>query len=104
MVRRKLPLLEDVPFSPTSFARDHSSKEYGTIVKVRIMCIIPVLLIELYQKLTVNRNHVCNYCPSCSEYARLAYIRYGVIVASLMTWERLRNCNEYSAWPYRNKP
>ena len=103
-MKRELPSLDDVPFSPTNLNHIRSKREYGTVVRVRLLSILPVLMIELYQKITVNKEHVCNFYPSCSEYGRLAYIRYGLIAASFLTLERLCNCNGFSDWPKRNKP
>lgn len=103
-MKRDLPILEGISQSPTNLRHIHTNKMYGTTVRVRPMCIFPVLFIELYQKWTANKEHVCNYYPSCSEYGRLAYIRYGFVSASLLTLERLRNCNSFSDWPQRNKP
>ena len=103
-MKRGLPLLDDVPFSPTVLRHLHSRKEYGTVVSVGLLSIIPVLMIEVYQKFTANKEHVCIYYPSCSEYSRLAYIRYGVIAASFLTLERLSKCNGFEEWPKKNKP
>lgn len=103
-MRRELPALEGVPLAPTNLNNIRTKREYGTVVRVRLTCILPVLLIEVYQKFTVDKPHVCNHYPSCSEYGRLAYIRYGFVAASFLTWERLNNCNAFSSWPRRNKP
>ena len=104
-MRREIPLLSEVSLSSTKLKHIHSKRRYGTIVNVRLLNIIPVLLIELYQKVTVDRPHVCNMRPSCSEYARLAYLRYGFFAASFLTIERLLECSDFDTlWPKENKP
>lgn len=103
-MKRELPELSGIPFSPSELKHIHTKIDYGATVRVRLLCIFPVLLIELYQRRTVNRPHVCNFYPSCSEYARLAYIRYGFFAASFLTIERLQNCNWFTDWPPQNKP
>lgn len=103
-MKRDLPELKGIPLSPTNIQHLHTNRKYGTTVHVRLMCILPVLFIELYQKWTANKEHVCKHYPSCSEYGRLAYIRYGFVSASFLTLERLGNCNSFSDWPRKNKP
>lgn len=97
-------MLEGVPLAPSRLNHIHTKREYGTTVRVRPLCVFPVLFIELYQKLTVNREHVCNHYPSCSEYSRLAFLRYSAPAAFFLTLERLCNCSTFSDWPRENKP
>lgn len=101
---REIPPLDGISLSPTKIKNLKPKHEYGEFVPVGLFCILPVLLIELYQKITVNKPHVCNFVPSCSEYSRIAYLRYGFITASRLTLERLRNCNYFTEWPHYNKP
>lgn len=96
---REIPKLDDVSPSPTSLCHIKPRAEYGHTVRVRLLCIIPTLLIEYYQKKTVNRDHVCVFYPSCSEYARIAYLRYGFFAASFLMFERLRMCHNFTEWP-----
>ena len=103
-MRRDIPELADVPLSPTQIPHLKPRAEYGTRPRVAFFNVLPVLLIEFYQYRTVNTPHRCLMYPSCSEYARIAYLRYGFWAASFMTAERLRACNCFSDWPQRNKP
>jgi putative component of membrane protein insertase Oxa1/YidC/SpoIIIJ protein YidD len=54
---------------------------------------IAVGLITVYQKFTVDREHVCNLTPTCSEYARQKYGETGFFRASYLTIERLFLCS-----------
>ena len=59
-------------------------------------------LIRGYQEVFSNRQgEVCNFIPSCSNYAQEAIKKYGV-VGVLMTFDRLERCN-YFAWQYKDK-
>ena len=62
--------------------------------------------IKIYQKLTKGANHKCLHHPSCSEYARLAYEKYGFIKATHRMLYRLKSCGigdgddiPYEHWP-----
>jgi len=56
-----------------------------------------VLLIGLYQKLVSPLSPPrCRYYPSCSEYARLAFEKYGFIRALGKSVWRLLRCNPFS--------
>ena len=103
-MRRYLPELEGVPQPPTRLAHLRTGREYGKEYRVRPLSIVPVLLIELYQRVTVDKEHVCNFRPSCSEYSRLAYIRYGAFAATALTLERIKKCHIFTDWPEENKP
>jgi putative membrane protein insertion efficiency factor len=39
---------------------------------------------------------MCRYSPSCSEYARIAIIRHGVLRGSLLTGKRLLTCHPFA--------
>lgn len=100
---REIPALSEIPPSPSQLNHIIPKNEYGTVVNVRLTCILPVLLIEYYQRKTVEREHVCVFSPSCSEYSRLAYLRYGFFAASFLTLERLKMCYLFTKWPEKNK-
>lgn len=104
-MKRFIRDFDGIPYSDSRCRPVVPKSDYGTTVSVPVLSIIPVLLIEYYQRKTVNRPHQCNFRPSCSEYSRLAYIRYGLIAGTRMTKERIRHCNDfYSDWPRFNKP
>jgi uncharacterized protein len=54
---------------------------------------IVVAAIRAYQKLVPDRRkRHCLMEPHCSEYARLAVIKYGVLVGASKSWARIRRC------------
>lgn len=54
---------------------------------------VPIYLINKYQKATENKVHRCRYFPSCSQYAKECYEKFGFVKASLLTTKRLLKCN-----------
>lgn len=38
----------------------------------------------------------CRFVPTCSEYAKQAYSKYGVIKGTVKTYERIKSCNSNS--------
>ena len=51
-------------------------------------------IINFYQKHKPSSLHgVCIYYPSCSEYTKLALIKYGIFKGSCKSIKRLKNCN-----------
>lgn len=102
---REVPLLEDIPLSPTKLQHLRRKYQSGQRARLSLLNAYAVLLIELYQHWTVDKEHVCNHVPSCSEYARIAFIQYGFVAALFLTIERLAECSDpFSEWPKENKP
>lgn len=59
-------------------------------------------LIRLYQiGFSYRQGEVCNFTPSCSNYANEAIKTYG-LRGVIMTFDRLERCN-YFAWQYRDR-
>ena len=59
-------------------------------------------LIRVYQVVFSSRQgDVCNFTPSCSNYAYKAIKKHGPL-GILMTFDRLERCN-YFAWQYKDK-
>ena len=54
---------------------------------------VPISLINKYQKSTENKAHRCRFYPSCSQYAKECYEKYGFVKASLLATKRLLKCN-----------
>ena len=54
---------------------------------------VPLYLINKYQKATENKEHRCRYFPSCSQYAKECYEKFGFFKASFLTTKRLMKCN-----------
>lgn len=51
-------------------------------------------LIDLYQKgISPNRSPKCRFTPTCSQYAKECYQKFGFAKASLLTTKRLLKCN-----------
>lgn len=104
-MKRTIPTLGDIPLSPSRYRRGKRVPGYGDEVRVRMLNIVPCLIIECYQRNTVDRPHRCNFVPSCSEYMRIAFLRYNCLIAMAMSYERMLHCgNPYSDWPRQNKP
>jgi putative component of membrane protein insertase Oxa1/YidC/SpoIIIJ protein YidD len=54
---------------------------------------VALLVIDTYQRdVSPRRAGRCPFEPSCSEYSRLAFERYGALRATRMTIGRLRRC------------
>jgi putative component of membrane protein insertase Oxa1/YidC/SpoIIIJ protein YidD len=54
---------------------------------------IMVGLITVYQRATVDKEHVCTMIPSCSEFNKRAYERFGFIRATAISIRRILECN-----------
>lgn len=104
-MNRVIPVLEDIPDAPSGVRRRIPMADYGEEVNLSPFQSIPVLLIEWYQRRTVDRPHMCNCYPTCSEYSRIAFMRYRAVPAFFMTVERLRECTYYeNGWPRKTRP
>ena len=54
---------------------------------------------KLYKTLiSPSQGDVCNFSPSCSQYARQSIEKYGIIFGSMMASDRLLRCNP---WAYQ---
>lgn len=70
--------------------------------------------INLYQKFfspifSIYLNTHCRFYPSCSEYARLAILEWGVLKGSYLTVKRFLRCHPFSKGgidypPAKNSP
>lgn len=101
---RVVPVLDGIPDAPSGVRR-RPRAEYGEEVRLSIVQEIAVRLIEMYQRRTADRPHMCTCRPTCSEYSRIAFMRYSPIPAFFMTVERLRECTYYeNDWPRDNRP
>lgn len=64
-----------------------------------------VALIDIYKKYFSPFMAVqCKFCPTCSEYAKLCIIRFGVIKGGLLSLKRLLKCNPLSKGGYDPVP
>ena len=57
---------------------------------------IAIKLIKLYQKIPGNFHSSCRFVPTCSNYAIIAYERFGFIKGSYLTIRRILRCNPLS--------
>jgi putative membrane protein insertion efficiency factor len=56
--------------------------------------------LHLYKRRLSHRlARTCRYVPTCSEYARLAVIKHGVLRGVWMSFRRLASCGSWSQRP-----
>jgi len=65
----------------------------GRLVR-RVLILLVLNAIWLYQYVMSGqlRSRQCRFQPTCSEYARVAITRHGLITGSLMAYRRLERC------------
>ncbi len=71
---------------------------------MKIINLLSILFIKIYQKTKFGRKPRCLHYPSCSNYAILAFKKYNFITALKKTISRLRDCNPFSNRPYIDYP
>ncbi|HIE09576.1 MAG TPA: membrane protein insertion efficiency factor YidD [Armatimonadetes bacterium] len=60
-----------------------------------------VKLLELYQRyLSPLKPPMCRFYPSCSEYAKQAFLKYGLLKGGALAIWRLLRCNPFSKGGY----
>ncbi|MCI8392452.1 MAG: membrane protein insertion efficiency factor YidD [Clostridia bacterium] len=60
-----------------------------------------IYIIEKYQKhISPILGKNCKYYPTCSEYAKQAVMKYGVIKGCLYSIKRIIRCNPFSKGGY----
>ena len=58
---------------------------------------IAIFLINFYQThISINLGKNCKYYPTCSEYSKQAYEKYGFIKGTFLTIRRILKCNPFS--------
>ena len=57
---------------------------------------LAIKLIKLYQRTPLSSHSRCKYIPTCSNYALVAYERFGFIKGSLLSIKRIFKCNPFS--------
>ena len=65
---------------------------------------ILISLINLYQKLPISTHSYCKYTPTCSEYAKIAINRFGVIKGIYLSIKRILRCNPKGGFGYDPVP
>ncbi|OGL43759.1 MAG: membrane protein insertion efficiency factor YidD [Candidatus Schekmanbacteria bacterium RBG_13_48_7] len=60
-------------------------------------CVI-IFLIKIYQKnISIFLPPVCRFTPSCSEYTKLAVMKYGAVTGTWKGIKRIFKCNPFFA-------
>lgn len=54
-----------------------------------------IKLIEIYQKIPGNFHNNCKFTPTCSNYAIIAYKRFGFFKGTYLTIKRILKCNPF---------
>ena len=59
--------------------------------------IYPFLLIIKFYQIIISPllPSTCRYSPTCSEYAKLSLIKYGIIKGSILSFKRIAKCNPW---------
>jgi len=57
---------------------------------------IMIFLIKIYQSLPLKSHKYCKYIPTCSEYSKEAYTRYGFFYGSYLTIKRIFRCTPWN--------
>ena len=57
----------------------------------------PFLLIIKFYQIIISPllPSTCRYSPTCSEYAKLSLIKYGIIKGSNLSFKRIAKCNPW---------
>ncbi|MCD6500689.1 membrane protein insertion efficiency factor YidD [bacterium] len=56
-----------------------------------------IKIIKIYQKyISPYSNRHCKFYPSCSEYAKLAFEKYGVFKGLIFSCRRILKCHPFS--------
>ncbi len=69
-------------------------------IKVHSIQKVALEILNLYQKKIspiLNRRGIkCRFIPSCSDYSKMAIIKYGFLTGSFLTLKRFVRCNPYN--------
>lgn len=63
-----------------------------------------IILIRLYQKITVFKPPSCRFYPSCSNYSIQAIEKYGPIKGGWLTTKRICRCHPFNPGGYDPVP
>lgn len=63
-----------------------------------------IMLINIYQKLPLGMHNACRFTPTCSNYAKEAYTKYGFFYGSYLTIRRLFRCRPFGKFGYDPVP
>ena len=65
---------------------------------------ISVFLINLYQKFSGLKPPVCRFYPTCSQYAKEAILKYGIIKGGWLSVKRICRCHPLNPGGYDPVP
>lgn len=65
---------------------------------------IAVFLINLYQKFSALKPPVCRFYPTCSQYAKEAISKYGIIKGGWLSVKRICRCHPLNPGGYDPVP
>lgn len=57
-------------------------------------------LINLYQITPLSSHKMCRFTPTCSEYAKQAITKYGVLKGLFLSIKRILKCHPFSKYGY----
>ena len=55
-----------------------------------------IKLIDIYQKTPLHTHTLCKYHPTCSEYSKIAILRFGIIKGLYLSIKRILRCNIFT--------
>ena len=71
---------------------------------MKVLNIICIASIKMYQKLKRRKYSKCLHYPSCSNYGILAFQKYKFMTAIRLTYLRYKDCHPFSNRPYIDYP
>ena len=57
-------------------------------------------LINLYQRTPLSSHKMCRFTPTCSEYAKQAITKYGVLKGLFLSIKRILKCHPFGKYGY----
>lgn len=57
-------------------------------------------LIKLYQITPLSSHKMCRFTPTCSEYAKQAITKYGVLKGIFLSIKRILKCHPFGKYGY----
>ena len=63
-----------------------------------------IFLIKIYQSIPFSSHSACRFYPTCSEYSKQAYEKYGFFKGTKLTIKRLLKCNPLGKHGYDPVP
>ena len=57
-------------------------------------------LINLYQIIPLSSHKMCRFTPTCSEYAKQAITKYGVLKGLFLSIKRILKCHPFGKYGY----